>query len=342
MNILFDFNHPADVNFFKNAAKKLAAAGDHIFITYRQRGSLQKVIDAELGEFSPFQIGRHRSASFLMKVLTQIYRDYRFLSYFKKNGIELSVGTSTNVISARLMGIPHLAFEDDLEYKVTFYHANLFATRHIMPSYINVQKKNIYHYRGLKELAHLHPSYYSPQVSALDPYKVQPEEYVFIRKIARVSLNYKREDDLGPAVIKSIRKHGLKILLSLEDKRQRDLYQDDCTILEEPVPDIFALMKFAAFCISSGDSMARESCLLGTPTIYAGRREMKVNEELIGIGCLFKEDTEETIRNRVSYLISHPLKGRVADLIARKIEHDWEDVTQVIIRHVDDFRGPRR
>jgi predicted glycosyltransferase len=342
MNILFDFNHPADVNFFKNAAKKLAEAGDHIFVTYRQRGSLHKVIEAELGEFSPLQIGRHNSSSFFMKVLAQLYRDFRFLPYFKRNRIELSVGTSTNVISARLMGIPHLAFEDDLEYKVTFYHANLFATRHIMPSYIDVKKRNIYHYRGLKELAHLHPSYYTPRAAALERYGLHPEEYVFIRKIARVSLNYKRQDDLGPAVIKNIRKQGLKILLSLEDKRQRGLYQDDCMILEEPVPDIFALMKFAAFCISSGDSMARESCLLGTPTIYTGRREMKVNEYLIEIGCLFKEDTEEAIMNRISFLIRHRLKGQVAATVARKIEQDWEDVTQVIIRHVNDFRGSKR
>ena len=341
MNILFDFNHPVDVNVFKNAVRILAAEGHHIFITYRARGILKRVVETELGDFHPVRIGKHHRSSFLMKVVGQLYRDCHFIPFYRRNRIDLSVGTSTNVISAWIMRIPHLAFEDDIEYKLTFTHANLFATRHIMPDYIELKKKNIHHYRGLKELAYLHPRYYSPRLEELDPYGLKPEEYVFIRKIARVSLNYRKEDDLSLTAIKKIRSLGLKVLLSLEDKREREIFEDDCIILQEPIRDIFSLIKFALFCVSSGDSVAREACLLGTPTIYTGRREMRVNTDLIDLGCLFKEDTEEAILNRIGQLASRREKDNIGSAVKVKIERDWEDVTQMIIRHVKDFDRSR-
>jgi len=342
LNILFDVNHPVDVNVLKKAAIQLAEDGHHIFVTYRPRGILEKVVETELGDFSPIRIGKYHPSSFFKKLFGQLYRDWLFLSFFRRNKIDLSIGSSTNAISAWIMGIPHLAFEDDPEYKLTFWHANLFATRHIMPSCIKVKRKNIYHYRGLKELSYLHPRHFSPRAEKLDSYGLRPDEYVFIRKIARVSLNYKKGESLSISVIKKIRALGLKILLSLEDKTERGQFQDDCIILEEPVEDIFSLMKFALFCISSGDSMAREACLLGTPTIYTGGREMQVNRELMEIGCLFKEDTEDDVTKRISQLSDRRRRDRIGRMMGAKIEHDWEDVTQVIIRHVNDFRESRR
>ena len=337
MNILFDINHPVDVNFFKNAIRKLVNGGHNIIITYRPRGKLQSIVNFELGKFSPKKIGKHYTA-FIMKIIGQLKRDFVFLSFQRRNMVDLSVCFGpTNVIASWLNRIPYLAFEDDFEYKIPFYHANIFATRHIMPSYINVKKKNIYHYKGLKEIAYLHPIYFTPQSNELQKYGLKPNKYVFIRKIANVSLNYKKEDNLNLFVIQKIKKLGLEILLSLEDKKMKNYFKDYCIILEEPVNDVYSLMKYALFTISSGDSVARESCVLGVHAIYVGGREMLVNKELIDMGFMFKEDTVEEILNRISYLAKNDGRENIEKLIKFKIENEWDDPTEIILKHIKDF-----
>jgi predicted glycosyltransferase len=339
MNILFDINHPVDINFFKKAIQKTAEAGHRVILTYRDRGALGPIIQHELGAFNPIRIGRHYT-HFTTKLIGQLRRDLAFLPFQRKNKVGLSVCFGpTNAIASWLNRIPYLAFEDDSEYKITFYHANLFATRHIMPSYIDVRRKNIHYYKGFKELAYLHPTCFTPNREALRTYSLEPGGYAFVRKVAGVSLNYKKEDDLDIRVVRKIRSVGLKVLLSLEDKSLRGDYERDCIILKEPLGDIFSLIKFAALTVTSGDSVARESCLLGTPTIYAGRRKMAVNKQLVELGCLFKDDAIQDILQRIDFLSSHTIREKIELRIQCHIENSWDNTTEVILGHIKDFTG---
>lgn len=337
MNILFDLNHPVDVNFFKNVIRILSESGHHIIISYRERGKLGNIANFELGEFAPIRIGQHQKI-FLTKILGQLKRDLEFLSFQRKKKIDISVCFGpTNAIASWLNGIPYLAFDDDFEYKIPFYHANLFSTRHIMPAYIRANKKNIHLYNGLKELAYLHPRYFSSRVDELKRYELLPNKYVFIRKIANVSLNYQKQNLLFDELINLVKKLGLKVVLSLENKDLKSLYERDCIILEEPVGDIFSLMKFALFAVSSGDTVARETALLGTPSIYTGGRDMAVNNELINIGCMFQEDKFENIIKRIFTLSMEGEKERITRIVTDKIKYHWEDTTEVILKHINDF-----
>lgn len=337
MNILFDLNHPVDVNFFKNAIKILSASGHNVVIAYRDRGKLGKIAKFELGEYSPIRIGQHQK-TFVTKIICQLERDLSFLSFQRRKKIDISVCFgATNAIASWLNGISYLAFDDDFEYKIPFYHATLFSTRHIMPTYIRVNKKNIYHYNGLKELAYLHPRYFSPRVDELKKYELLPEKYVFIREIANVSLNYQKQNTLINEIVYAVKNLGLKVVLSLENKDLKSLYKHYCIILEEPVEDIYSLIKNALFAISSGDTVAREAALLGTPAIYTGGRDMAVNKELINIGCLFKEEKLENIIKRIRLLSMIGEKNRIARIISDKIKFKWEDTTEVILRHINDF-----
>lgn len=335
MNILFDFNHPADVNFFKNAVKILAAKNHNIVITYRHRGKLATILLHELGQFNPICIGTHQKG-FFRKVTGQLLRDLRFIRFQQKNKINVSACLGpTNAIASLVNQIPYLAFEDDPEYKITFYHANLLATRHIMPDFIKINKKNIFKYRGFKELAYLHPNYFSPDVKALESYKLLPGKYVFVREIQNVSLNYKSGSSVLDQVVKKLTDDGIKILLSLENKEQKERYKNTCTILEEPVNDIYSLIKYAKFTITSGDTVARESSLLGTPVIYTGGRAMAVNDEFIQIGILSKLENIAHIFNRMNQLSSSD--NYLDKIVEQKIKTEWDDVTMVIVNHINDY-----
>ena len=47
--------------------------------------------------------------------------------------------------------------------------------------------------------------------------------------------------------------------------------------------------------------MAREAALLGVPSFYTGKRNMKINKELITNKLMFKIDNEEELLGRVMH-----------------------------------------
>ena len=337
MKILFDLNHPVDVNFFKNTMLKLKKQNHNVILTYRPRGKLQKIVDYELGEFQPIPIGKHYK-TFLWKILGQLYRDLLMIKFQKRNKIDLSVCFGpTNAISAWLNKIPYLAFEDDLEYKIPFYHANLFSTRHIMPDYIKFSNKKTWKYKGFKELAYLHPKSFKANSNSIKKLNLTKKKYVFIREIANVSLNYKEENKNIIDIVSYLVSKGVQVIISLEDDAIKEKLRDVCLVLKEPVEDLPSILAYAQFAISSGDTMAREACLLGTPCIYIGGRDMVMNNELIEMGIMFKEDKFESIFERIDLLIDDEISSKLSNKINAKINNEWADTTEVILEHISEF-----
>ena len=337
MNILFDINHTVDINFFKNSIIKLNKLEHKIILIYRLRGKLHKIIKYELSKYKPIAFGKHYN-SFLSKVLGQLIRDLQIVLFQKKNGIDISVCFgATNAIASCINRIPYLSFEDDFEYKIPFYHANIFAARHIMPDFIKFENRKTIKYKGFKELSYLHPNYFKPSFDELNNYSLKLNKYVFIRQIDNVSLNYKDSNKYLFSIIKHLKSKNIIVVISFENDSLKEKYEKESVILQEPVEDIHSLMKFASFVISSGDTMAREACLLGTPCIYTGGREMVMNNELIEMGAMFKEDNIDDILKRIDFLSNNDVRHNIEAKINHKIETEWEDTTEVILKQINDF-----
>jgi uncharacterized protein len=337
MNILFDFQHPVDVNFFKNAILILNKQNHNIFLTFRPRGNLERILKYELPGFPMFSFGKH-GKNITSKLIHNLLREKELLNFYKQNKIELTCGFGPlTTISSKIYGIPSLAFEDDYEYKINFYYAKLFATRHIMPNIFPVSGKNIFYYNGFKELAYLHPDYYSPNLNAIDEYCLQKGEYVFIREVANISLNYKNKNSHLHEIVEKIKSLGYKIVLSLEDKSLKNKFKEDCIVLDEPVNDIISILAFAALTITSGDTMARESSLLGTPTIYSGDREMLIHKDFYSIGIMYNEIKINSILNSISMILKQKNNVEMKEIITKMILNKWDNMTDVILEHIEDF-----
>ena len=188
-------------------------------------------------------------------------------------------------------------------------------------------------------MAYLHPRYYKPNIKKLTEHNLKPDEYVFIREVSNVSLNYKKTNNHIFQIVDRIKTKNIKILISLEDDSLRTKLYSNCIILKEPVDDIYSLMKYSRFTISSGDTMARESCLLGTPCIYTGGRDMAMNDALINMGCLFKDDDIGNILKRIDYLSDGNIKQRVGKEINQQIKNEWQNTTEIILKHIADFEN---
>jgi predicted glycosyltransferase len=337
MKILVDLNHPVDVNFFKNAIAVLAKKHDcEIDITLQPRGKLVPILQKELPGFHFTSIGIYRK-SFAGKVFGAGYRFVRLLSYVRRGKFDavVSFGGISVCHATYVLGKPSIIFDDDIEYKLGFYPYKSFATRLVMPAQIPIQGRNIVKYKGFKELAYLHPNRFKPDEGALKEYGLRPGEYVFVREVSKISMNYAHlETGQLAGVCSHLKTLGLDIVLSLEDKSLRDRFSPHCIILEEPVRDIYSLMHFAQLTISSGDTMARESCLTGTPVIYTGGRYMSVNTELTKKGIFFEPDDEHSIMNLVGMIIEQNIKEKTRETVQRALADEWEDTTEVIVNNV--------
>ena len=337
MKILVDLNHPVDVNFFKNAIAQLAKKHDcQIDITVQPRGKLIPILQKELPDFHFTPIGIHRK-SFFGKIYGAGYRFLHLLSYVRRGGFDgvVSFGGIGVSHATYVLGKPSIIFDDDIEYGLGFYPYKPFATRLVMPQQIPVRGKNIVRYRGFKELAYLHPNHFSPDETVLKEYQLRPGEYVFVREVSKISMNYAHlETGQLATVCGQLRTSGLNIVLSLEDKSLVDRFSPQCIVLQEPVRDIYSLMHFAKLTISSGDTMARESCLTGTPVIYTGGRYMSVNTELKKKGIFFEPEKEHPVMSLVAMIIEQNVKEKTGNTVQRALADEWEDTTEVIVNNV--------
>lgn len=346
MRVLIDIVHPADINFFKNSIYKLIDDFDvSCELVALPRPGVISIIKRELPDIPFKPVGQYEN-SLCGKARCLITRTNLILKYIHKNEFDAitafaGLGSSQ---AAYIKRIPSVIFTDDVEYKLSFLSFKYFASKIVVPQCLDIEGNNIVKYCGFKELAYLHPNYFKPNINVIKEYGVKPERYVFIREVSRSSLNYRRlhEGELSN-VCSLIKELDLDIILSLEDKNLQNKFKDNCIILNGPVSDFHSLLHYALFSISSGDTMARESCLLGTPTIYTGERIMAVNGELEHKGCLFSipSNNLDLIGKKITEITEKNYKFEISQTMAECIKSEYIDLTEYIVSEILNFDPDR-
>lgn len=336
MKILFDLNHPADVNFFKKSIEFLSES-HNVKIIYRHRGVLKNIIDCELPGFEAVEIGKHKKYFFL-KIISQLFREVFLVKYLLKNKIDLVLCFGgTSAFSSWFCRIPYLSFDDDIEYKIPFFYANIFCTKHIYPEFINFKNKKTVLYNGYKELAYLHPENINFNKKILRKLDVIENNYVFVREIDNVSLNYKSNKIDLSKVIESINNLGYKAIISIENKfKPNNLRGGNYQILTDQNSSYFNILYYAKFVVSSGDTVARESALLGTPTIYTGDRIMAANNFLINKKFITKIKNIEQFNKEIKS-INDKTKKNNRTKIKSLIKKSFENTSDVIINNAKNY-----
>ncbi|NVO08495.1 MAG: DUF354 domain-containing protein [Bacteroidales bacterium] len=339
MNILFDLLHPADVNLFKNAIYNLSKEGYKVYLTYRQRGVLDLIAKSELPEFDIVSLGVHRKSLF-GKIFSIIQREVLAFRFLRKNKIKLVACQGlTCGVACKLLGVKILHYDDDSEYRITFLLGKWFSDIDVMPDFMPVNGKNFLKYKGFKELAYLHPDYFTPNEEILADYGLQANGYVFIREISNVSVNYLNRQGLLPEIVKYLKEKNIKILLSIENKELVNDFKESCIILKEPIKHLYSLIYHSRFVISSGDTMAREACLLGNPCIYTGGRIMQANKKFTDIGVMLKIEGVEQVYKTIDMIMDTSIKQRAREKMVELIRNEFEDTNTIIINQIKKLVG---
>ncbi|MFH0876263.1 MAG: DUF354 domain-containing protein [archaeon] len=332
MRILVDMVHPADVNFYKKALYSLKKDGHEILITVLDRGRLIDFVREEYPDFIIFPLGKHMSGKF-GKILGIIEREWAFYRFFMWHRFErvTSFGFYP-AIAASFFKIKSITFHDDFEYKLNFKLCKMFATKFVIPDSIPVFGKNIVKYHGFKELSYLYN--FKPKKAVLKEYGVKENKYIFVRDIAKISLNYKDMEEADfSEVFKMLKKKKIDILYFPEDASKAAKYAKYVKELKAPIKDFHSLLYYAAFCLSSGDTVAREAALLGTPVIYTGNRKMAVNSELVAINAIIETEDSATIAEKAEIILKKKMKATLRKKITAK-KKSWDDTSDVIVREI--------
>jgi predicted glycosyltransferase len=333
--VIIYFVHPADINFYKNAINILEKKSINVQLIARQRGPLPSILEREYKQ--PFVIiGKHYH-TLLGKLFGTIWISMQLLSYLSKKDFDVTTSFAGSFIgfASRLLGKPSVLFYDDYEYKLNFYSCKFSSSRFvIMPHTIPGTGKKLIKHKGLKELAYLHPKYFKPNQDVLKQFGLKSQNYVFLREKEYVSINYRKQGLKLADITDYIRDLGFDaIALSYDERTKEELKDHGCIIIEKPT-DMHSLLSFAAFTIAAGDTMARESCLVGTPAIYTGNREMYANGEFIKRGCMFHATTMGDVFNAMKYIIENDIKSNVKNKIDHAIKYEWDDTTEVIVKQL--------
>jgi predicted glycosyltransferase len=334
MNILFDLVHPADVNLFKQTVYQLKQDHHKVIITLRKRGVLQQIAEKEFPDFNIIIAGSHKKTS-PGKILAFVGREFYFYRFLKRNKVDVAVCQGVSFgFTGKILNVPIIHHDDDHEYKLTYLMGKYLAYKVIMPDFMPVSGSNFVKYRGFKELAYLHPKYFNPNLKCLDFYNLNPFNYVFIREIANVSVNYKGRLSFLNEILVYLKKKGLKVILSLEDKSNIAVFEKHATVLKEPITNLYSLMYYSHFIISSGDTMARESSLMGVPCIYTGGRSMSVNDVLIQKGIMFKMDKEMDIKKQIDKLWELQNGEELRGNMSKFVNTHYDDLNKIILEQI--------
>lgn len=339
MRILIDIGHPAHVNFFKNAISILRNNGHDIFITAIRRGKLPNIIKSEFSGIPVKFNGKYRGTKWSILFEANILRFFEQLKfvYGKKIEIAVSCGSfTTGAIFKFVLRKPNIQFDDDPERKNNVLLERMTSTELVFPPIVEINTK-VKTMNALKEWAYLSPKYFTPAIKELSNYNLRPQGYIFIREVSTGSLNYANQQSNMIATFARDLPHNYHVLLSLEDKSTINQYPSNWILLKEPLNDIHSLIYFSKLLISSGDSMAREGAVLGVPSIYCGIREMAANKVMIDKGMLFHKNVEE-VPGFVERIISNEIKIEEQDKFREKLENEWVDVTEFIIKTVKKYQ----
>lgn len=280
MKILFETNHPAHVHFFKNIIWNLEKMGHEVLIVARDKEITLALLDAY--KFKYILIGPNYK-SMLKKAYGLIKADYKLFKVAKDFKPDILVGRGSVYLAHLniLINKPYIAYIDtenaNLTAWLTFPFADLIITSSSYKKKINPKKQ--VKISSYKELSYLHPNYFKPDPSVLHEIGLKENEnFIVIRTVA-----WGASHDIGDKgftnlknVINSLEPYG-RIFISSETELSPDIQGYKINLSPEK---IHHLLFFAKLYFGESATMATESAVLGTPSIFVSTSTRGYTDEL--------------------------------------------------------------
>ena len=276
--ILFHIGHPAHVHLFKNTIWNLERDEYKVYVTAMDKEIALQLLDAYGIRYDV--VGKNVRGLF-NKACNMVKVDLKLLKSVKKFGADLlvSVGSPYLAQVSVLVRKPHIHFGDTESSKFDWLFTP-FTDVYVRPTCYNkgIGKGEI-RYNGYHELAYLHQNYFKPDSRVLDDFGLSKNDKFIILRF----VSWGASHDIGDrgftniiGAVRALERYG-RILITSEKKLPKELEEYRITV---PPEKIHHLLYFATLYIGESATMASESAMLGTPSIFVSTSRRGYTDEL--------------------------------------------------------------
>ncbi|MEX0326088.1 MAG: DUF354 domain-containing protein [Puniceicoccaceae bacterium] len=285
MRILIEAHHPAHIHFWKFPVRELLGRGHDVLMIGRDRDVMYRLLKKY--DWIPHIIPTQSSRNNRIPVLEFTRRQVavaRCIRKFKPTTVCSLMGSYAQ--TAGLAGIRNVIFTDSEFQHFNHRIAHPFATEIHTPYcfYKELGPKQI-RYKGIHELAFLHPDHFQPDPSVLKKYPgLEPGRFVLVRLSAWNTMHDRHHMGVGEALAGFIGKAATtyRIVLSAEENRVPESLRQH--VMSFAPEDFHQILSRAAFLLSEGASTAAEGACLGIPTVYINSTEPRGYLEMLEQG----------------------------------------------------------
>ncbi|MFZ0006366.1 MAG: DUF354 domain-containing protein [Methanoregula sp.] len=346
--------HPAHVHFFKNTIINLKKDGHEVKITARNKEVTLALLKAYGFDY---ENRGEMYTGMLTKAFGMIKIDLKLLNIARKFKPDILVGVHNPYVAhvGTVLRKPVIIFTDTENVKIASYLTYPFVQAIVTPVFfkepINLKKHVMIH--GIKEIAYLHPKYFTPDPKVLEDLGLLPgEKFIILRFI---SWGASHDTDLHgirkgseKELIQKLAPYG-KIFITSEKPLVGDLDKYRVNLSPEK---IHSLLYYAHMYIGEGGTMAAEGGILGTPAIHIESNSAGIaTGETCGNFLMLRDiydliyfyPTQEMALNKAVEILNRP---HAKEDWRKKQEKLWSDMidvtswlTDFIERYPDSLRG---
>lgn len=336
MDVLITVQHPAHVHFFKHAIEELEGLGHEVHVRALDKDVALALLD---GYDIDYEVVGSRGGSLASTAVSTLAIEYRL--YRHARAIDPDVMTAIGGIEAahvaKLVDANSVIFTDTehatLSNRLTFPFADEIATPEC---YMDDAGPDQYRYPSYHELAYLHPDRFDPDPSVFDELPVDADDtYAVLRLVSWGAAHDVGDEGLADLteLVERLEETGAEVLVSAEgDALPPGL--DGYGIDIDP-NRIHHVLAYADLFVGESGTMASESAVLGTPSVYVHSANPGLMRDLSAYDLLFGyhgERRNERAASRAVDVLESPeidWERRRRKLLEQKV-----DATDVVVDRV--------
>ncbi len=339
MRVIIDIGHPAHVHFFKNTIWNLEKKGHKVMVVSRDKDVVVELLNAY---GIPHTVLSKVKRGKVHLVEEWFIREYKLLLISKKFDPDVLMGILSPTVAqiAWMLRKKSIIFNDTehavLAQKITYPFCDIICTP---TCYLKDEGNKQIRYRGYHELAYLHPSYFTPRPEILKELGVEVGEPFTILRF----ISWGAHHDVGQhgienklALVQELEKLG-KVFITSEGTLAEEFERYRIRVASEK---IHHLLHYATLYVGEGATMAVESAILGTPSIYVSTLAGTMgnfSELQEKYGLLFNYSSSEDALSKALELLKDPELKKKWGLKRAALLKDKIDVTGFMIKLIEDL-----
>jgi hypothetical protein len=342
--VLFELTHPAHVHLFRHAIRELAAGGDVVGVTAREKDVTTALLDAHGIAYTTLSARRGGTLGLLGE---WSLRELRLLGAARRFDPDVIVSRLNPAAchAAAVLGVRSVVFHDtDIAgalARASLPFADVICTPERFDRQYGARQRR---YPGYHELAYLHPARFEPDPTRLERAGVDPEApYAVVRLVSNTAHHDVGVQDLPLPVLEDVLErlaaHGA-VHVTSERSLPSTVEPFRTSVSPTAMHDLLA---FADVFVGDSATMATEAAVLGTPSVHFfphGDRQSNAEELESRYGLLETVHEAARLPEAVNAVLARPDLASTWERRRERLLRDKIDVTPFIVDVVREVAAP--